>query len=105
MRERTCRTVRAEERKAHHLTSALLDSLRTRIVVEARLGGPGAAALTLMPVDSSSIAVASVIFCFNVWPTLKAQARGEVRLPDPAEQTRRLHFTREFLPFPDYVPH
>src|SRR6202167_818997 len=53
--------VRAEQREAHRLVGALLDSLGARIVVEVRLGESRAAALTLIPVDSSSIAMASVI--------------------------------------------
>ena len=38
VRERTCRAVRAEQREAHRLAGALLDSLRALIVVEVRLG-------------------------------------------------------------------
>jgi hypothetical protein len=38
VRERTRRAVRAEQRNAHRLVGALLDSLRARIVVEACLG-------------------------------------------------------------------
>jgi hypothetical protein len=36
VRERTCRAVRTEERNAHRLGGALLDSLRALIAVESR---------------------------------------------------------------------
>ena len=61
VRERACRTVWADQREAHRLAGALLDALRARIIVEVRLGEAWAGALTLMFVDSSSIAMASVI--------------------------------------------
>src|ERR1700677_1991153 len=49
VRERACRAVRAEQRKAHRLAGALLDSLRARIVVEIRLGVARAGAVDLDP--------------------------------------------------------
>ena len=60
-RERTCWAIGAEQCNAHHLAGALLDSLRALISVEVRLGESGETKLTLIPVDSSSIIMASVI--------------------------------------------
>jgi hypothetical protein len=48
--ERTGRAVRAEQRNAHRLASALLDSLRARIFVEVRLGEAGGHGVDLDPV-------------------------------------------------------
>jgi hypothetical protein len=61
MRERICQAVRAEQRNAHRLAGALLDSLRTLIVVEVRLGEARGDGVDLEFVDSRSIAIASVI--------------------------------------------
>jgi hypothetical protein len=61
VREGARRTVRVEDRKAHGLACSLFDGARALEVIEVRRREPGHAALSLIPVDSSSNAKASVI--------------------------------------------
>ncbi len=49
VRERTVRAVRADQREAHRLEGAFLDSFGTRIVVEVRLGEAGGGGVDLDP--------------------------------------------------------
>ena len=70
VRERTARSVRAEQRSAHRFSRALLDGLRAGIVVEVRLGEPRGDSFNL---DSFR---------------LQLDRRGFLRVSRPRQQTK-----------------